>query len=356
MAQQTTLGGLNLLRTGGVHFDVGVSMENGSIAPLDIGDASVGSTAKFEPGAAFEITIDKAYAGGNYTLDNVTIRVFVGDKRVHEETHNTGPLTHLGTHTWRWDGFIDGRFSNWRTHGAKVQIMVIARHYPLATGDTGFVDLEFKNDSPGWFDIDIDRKKKEVDVWLRLGLAFVTGGARQHADVLRDLFGEGMRKYWSRPTTTGPTMSGDAYEVRIHPRPLSQTDENTLDFDVHRTNAKDYVRSHNFGIIDGQVYYNAGAFTTAAEADSRFRYTAAHEFGHTVLQEAGGTAFSWTHKGTTTKTQQSHAKTPLYPPSPAEIDMMNYYADSEPTDFYKRVHASNDDILRLLSLGRVQLA
>jgi len=355
MPRLTTLGGLNLLSMGGVHFDVDVSLLDGEIAPLQVGEADVGSTAIFHRGAEFEITVDKAHAGGNYTLDNITIRVFVGDERVHEETHDSGPLSRLGTNTWRWDGFIGERFSSWRTNGAKVQVMVIARHYPLATGDTGHVNLTFEKDSPGWFDIDIDRKNQQIDIWVRLGLAFITGGARQHAAALRDLFAEGMRKHWSRSKPTGPTIGGHLYSVEVHPSAVDQTEDNTLDFDIHRTNAKDYVRSHNFGIIDGQVYYNAGAFGTAGEADARFQYTAAHEFGHTVLLNAGGKHFSWTHKGTTTITQRAHDETPKYPASPKEIDMMNYYSDNEPSDFYTRVHASNDDILRLASIGRVKL-
>jgi hypothetical protein len=35
--------------------------------------------------------------------------------------------------------------------------------------------------------------------------------------------------------------------------------------------------------------------------------------------------------------------------------MMLYYSDAEPSDFYARVHASNADVLRLVSLGEVEL-
>lgn len=190
---------------------------------------------------------------------------------------------------------------------------------------------------------------------MRLGLSFITGGARQHADHLTKLFVDGMTAYWARPTSQGPVLDGDAYSVKIRPDPLAQSADNTLDFDIHRTNSPKYVRSHNFGIIDGQIHYNAGFFATTADADARFKYTSAHEFGHTVLHEAGGKHFSWTHKGSTTLFQNTHDSTPKYPPAPTEIDMMNYFADGEPADFYSRVHASNDDILRLVSLGSIKL-
>jgi len=48
--------------------------------------------------------------------------------------------------------------------------------------------------------------------------------------------------------------------------------------------------------------------------------------------------------------------TPSYPPSPDEIDMMFYYLERiAPSDFYARVHACDADVLRLVSLGEVEL-
>ncbi len=369
MTRLTTLGGLNLLRTGGVHFDVSISLADGELAPLNTGDADIGSTATFEPGAQFEITIEKAHSGGSYTLDNIEIRVFVGKNRVHEEKHDSGSLSRLGTHKWSWDGFIDGRFSNWRTHDAPVQVMVIAWHYPLATGDYGSVNLEFENDSPGWFDIDIDRNKKEVDVWLRFGLAWDDLGTRLISERLTKLFIEAVERYWSR--TSGPKVEieGEQYTVTLHPKVVDQDEDDTLDFDVYVSNDSEYARSHNFGVIDGRIAYNAGHFLAEATAagesnpkaaariatDNRFRYTSAHEFGHTVLSDSSGKHFSLTHKGSSGLDQQTHDASPVYPPSPDEIDLMVYYADADPSDYYQRVHASNDDIPRLLSIGKAKL-
>jgi len=204
--------------------------------------------------------------------------------------------------------------------------------------------------------VQIDKASEEIDVWLRFGLAFMNGGARQFKADLTKLFVAGVEKYWSRSKSDGPYIDGDRYAVKVHAEALSQKDGDTLDFEIYRTNSTEYVRSHNTGIIDGHVYHNAGSHSSPADADAGFEYTSGHEFGHTILQEAGGTDFSWTHKGTTTPWQSKYDKTPSYPPPPDEIDMMLYYIERDPpSDFYARVHASNADILRLISLGEVEL-
>ncbi len=358
MTTLTALGGLNLLRSDGVHFDVEVSVLDGALAPLVIGESETGA-ASLQPGARFAITIAKAYAGGDYGLDNVTIRVFVDDERVHEEHHDRGPLTQLGTHEWTWDGFTDqGKYSTWDLVGTRIQVMVVARHYPLATGDIGYVDVRANRGRwRRWLWVEIDKAKKQADVWIRFGLQFMDDHARRGKSRYASLFVGGVEKYWSRNHADGPEIDGERYAVRVHAEALTQADENTLDFEIYWTNDPEYVRSHNTGIIDGHVFYNAGAFATQPDADARFEYTSAHEFGHTVLQLAGSTHFSWTHKGSTTLRQATHAQTPHYPPAPIEIEMMLYFLKPDPpaSDFYARVHASNADVMRLVSIGDLEL-
>ena len=202
----------------------------------------------------------------------------------------------------------------------------------------------------------IDKANHEIEVWLRFGLGFMNGGARQFKADLTKLFVSGIEKYWSRSKSDGPYIDGDRYAVNVHAEALSQADDDTLAFEIYRSESPDYVRSHNSGVIDGHVYYNAGYYASPAAADAGFEETSAHEFGHTVLQAAGGTHFSWTHKGSTTLLQTTHDESPLYPPPPDEIDMMLYFIDEyRPHDFYARVHAVDADVLRLVSLGKVEL-
>lgn len=354
----TTLNSLNILRSGGVHFDVDIDLEDSILQPVTIGkgDPSGAGPTFATTRPTFSISIDKSQAGGDYTLDNVTIRVFLGDTKIHEEHHDSGPLARLGEHTWSWDGFSDdGRYSAWDLTHARLQVTVTARHDSLATGDVGHIDLEASVHGPTWITADVDKKNRIIDVFLRFGLGFITGGARQHREELTELFVKGVEKYWSREAAKGVRIEGDLYEVRVHVATFSQSENDVLGIDIHRTNSKKYARSHNFGVIDAQIYYNAGAYKTKAAADDRFMYTAAHEFGHSVLQTAGDTHFSVTHKGSTTIWQKTHDASPTYPPSPDEIDMMFYYSESDPADFYSRVRASDGDILRMLSMCGVEL-
>jgi len=355
----TALNSLNVLRSGGVHFDVDVDIDDTVLQPVTIerdtpsGDGPDFATTR----PSFTISIDKAQAGGNYNLDNVTIRLFLDDTKIVEEHHDSGPLARLGEHTWTWDGFTkDGRYSAWDlTHG-RLQVAVTARHYSLATGDVGHIDLEGREYGPDWITADVDKSRKVIDVYLRFGLSFIEGGARQHEEELTELFVAGVKKYWSREASQGITIEGEKYAVEIHVATFPQTESRVLEIDIHRTNSKEFVRSHNLGVIDAQIYYNAGAYEHKVDADERFMYTSAHEFGHSVLQTAGGTHYSFTHKGSTTLTQKTHKDTPTYPAAPEEIDLMFYYDDDKPADFYSRVRASEADMLRLVSMSGVKFS
>lgn len=58
-----------------------------------------------------------------------------------------------------------------------------------------------------WLWVQIDKASKEIDVWLRIGLAFLNGGARQFKDHLTKLFIAGVEKYWSRSIESRPWTS-----------------------------------------------------------------------------------------------------------------------------------------------------
>lgn len=122
----------------------------------------------------------------------------------------------------------------------------------------------------------------------------------------------------------------------------------SIPLDVFIETDADYARSHNSGVIDGSMFYNQGFFGGAnAAADQDFEGTAAHEFGHSVLQAAGGISLSWTHKGSTTLAQTTSSRATTHPTT-GEIDLMQYYTDREPADFYARVIAAEIDVKRAI--------
>jgi hypothetical protein len=83
--------------------------------------------------------------------------------------------------------------------------------------------------------------------------------------------------------------------------------------------------------IFAAIYHNAGAWSTGyavSFADESFKHTAAHEFGHLILNGYGNDGFipeySWGHKNTSTiETQAPLPGTSI--PVNGEIDLMTYY-------------------------------
>jgi hypothetical protein len=84
------------------------------------------------------------------------------------------------------------------------------------------------------------------------------------------------------------------------------------------------------------------------------RKTAAHEFGHSVLECTIGARDSTRHKGTTGDwmAQEPNGSYPV-PAAPAEIDLMKY--TSGPGYDYSRTVAVEEDVLGLIAFARIRL-
>jgi hypothetical protein len=90
------------------------------------------------------------------------------------------------------------------------------------------------------------------------------------------------------------------------------------------------------------------------DADIDFMNTAAHEFGHRILDSYGGWDYSWEHKGTSGKWIQQPNSGTSYPAS-GEIDLMKYAENRVPAhDEWDRSVASEQDVKGLLWLTRVE--
>ena len=92
--------------------------------------------------------------------------------------------------------------------------------------------------------------------------------------------------------------------------------------------------------------------------DEDFKHTAAHEFGHLILNEYGGgliPEYSWSHRGTSTVITQKRLPANLIPTS-GEIDVMHYFTDdpSDDPDYWKRSVASEQDVKGLIFLTRIK--
>jgi len=91
--------------------------------------------------------------------------------------------------------------------------------------------------------------------------------------------------------------------------------------------------------------------------DAAFKRTAAHEVGHSILTNAEGYYFSWTHKGTSTLLQKPTSKRPTWS-SAQQLDLMSYYrgpvASIKPKKLLNKHNASEKDVKRLIFGAKIE--
>src|SRR5690606_25154711 len=92
----------------------------------------------------------------------------------------------------------NGVYDTKRLAGKDIQVLVAARHYPLASGDFGQVNLTAEKSGLDWIDGRIDTQAKTVEMNVRIGLDFRDDTSRSHADKLSRLVKQGIEHYWSR--------------------------------------------------------------------------------------------------------------------------------------------------------------
>jgi hypothetical protein len=179
---------------------------------------------------------------------------------------------------------------------------------------------------------------------------------------------QGIEQYWSRdgsrPNGIGQninTMQG-AYSVKVTADLTGSPKARS--FKLIENLKTEYERSTSIPLISC-IVHNAG-FHSPNAVDQMFEVTAAHEFGHLILNAYGGGGFwkgySSTHKGTTTWADQK-AIPGNYIPLAGEIDLMHYQEkrplNSTPQDpslqnQRNRAVAAEQDVNSLLWLCRVR--
>jgi OmpA family len=218
------------------------------------------------------------------------------------------------------------------------------------------------------FDIDWAELKEEHKKHLRVRavpllkadptrIAWVTGkasrtGNEEHNLALSNQRAESVN--WSRNASQTPprkiVVGGTDYQVTA-----SAVD------DSGRRGAVFYTielgifsdRSCNWGVV---LPGWGISYVVPIEDERDGRETGAHEFGHSVLKDGWGYAYSLKHKGTSTAWQSNVG--PAVPSPPAEIDLMKYYNFKDPSSnsegYYQRVNAIEDDVKALLATVRLQ--
>lgn len=188
---------------------------------------------------------------------------------------------------------------------------------------------------------------------------------------------EGLNYHWGRNknhfVAKNVDINEELYEVFVN---AINTTENAMD-DVSlifNTN-NSWMRSGNPGTVEdpisffGNIFsreaicYNVGyinhsygwEFQSSFKENIAFKETSAHEIGHTILKAYGGTFYSYGHKGSVnTVTQSENSNATNYPVN-GEIDLMKYFKNWIPYNQRNKMIATEDDVLSLIWLTKIEL-
>lgn len=112
---------------------------------------------------------------------------------------------------------------------------------------------------------------------------------------------------------------------------------------------------YNVGYIYENFYKGEWGYQSDNSENEEFKFTSAHEIGHTILKAYGGTNYSFGHKNSVnTITQKIKDNVPEYS-KVGEIDIMPYYPSPPPPSLYNRYVAAQKDILGLLWLTKFKI-
>jgi len=311
-------------------------------------------------------------------VDKVSIAILAADKEIRS-WDQVPELCSDGVHTWSWDGFnAQGRLDTTILKGHMTLRLTAQR------GDTSVTkEFAFSADAEAvdWIDLLVDAGAGSVQVEVRPGYADggVVGSHEKltptaYADLLA-WAQEGIQYYWSRGGVRGngiaePIMlGGQTYKISV--MAVANKKPHAAVFNLIDRLDPDFGRSTSLAMFR-KVVHSAGYYYSIyvdrlqrpisdamSNAEQEFKETAAHEFGHLILNAYEGNPLvptrSWSHKGTSTVlTQSAIDKHPT--PLTGEVDVMHYFSSySSPTaDVRSRTCAVEDDVKALIWLARLR--
>ncbi len=341
----------------------------------------------------------QTYYSSRQTLDEVVVTAKgSGNSSNSNTTDNENEQSNYpkGKYKLEWDGFdSNGIYDNTIFTSGKFKARIKgSRNGNEKTAES--TEFSFKYKEVNWVDTKIDRNNKRIDVTLRVNLK--DGGAKglkkwnkipkkdltskepikirtKSFEDLEKLAIDGLNYHWGRNKNhyiaKNVDINGELYEIFIN---AINTAENVMDDVslVFNTNRK-WMRSGNPGTVEDPIsavgnlvsreaicynvgylkYSNGWGYQNSNDENIEFKFTSAHEIGHTILKAYGGTFYSYGHKGSVnTVTQKMKSDASNYP-STGEIDIMPYYPTSPPPSFYNRYVASKKDILSLIWLTKI---
>ncbi|WP_055448850.1 type VI secretion system tube protein TssD [Lacinutrix mariniflava] len=341
----------------------------------------------------------QTYYSRKQTLDEVVVTAKgSGNSSNSNTTDNENEQSNYpkGKYKLEWDGFdSNGIYHNTNFISGKFKARVKgSKNGNEKTAES--TEFSFKYKEVNWVDAKIDKNNKRIDITLRVNLK--DGGAKglrnwnkipkkdltskepiktrtKSFEDLEKLAIDGLNYHWGRNKNhyiaKNVDINGEVYEIFIN---TINTTENVMD-DVSlifNTNRK-WMRSGNPGTVEDPIsavgnlisreavcynvgylkYSNGWGYQNSNDENIEFKFTSAHEIGHTILKAYGGTFYSYGHKGSVnTITQKMKSDASNYP-ADEEIDIMPYYPISPPPHLYNRYIASEKDVLSLIWLTKI---
>jgi hypothetical protein len=337
------------------------------LTPLGIGD-SKGRTCYSL--VKFKIRIRSE---DHFRADQATIQILENQTIIYEELHTSKFVT-AGDWIWEWDGYdSNGMLDTARLKSDDLAVKLLVTKNSQTHSDI----IQFNNthQEAKWVDAKIYRTTGDVEVTVRVTLND-RGLTSRHLPPTGINFQDirlqaiaGIEKYWSRSII----LNGRTYNVKVKVVP-SDRSAMTLDIKINANpDPGSYERSNNpggggfvSGVVDvglelgnligmgvgsRVVVYNM-AYIMARGGQDDFKIVAAHEFGHRVLTEFYKVETSWGHKETSGLIFQNVHENSKYP-TVGEIDIMKYYNEKMPLDYYQRLAVVEKDVKALIWLSRV---
>ncbi|WP_339490392.1 PAAR domain-containing protein [Pseudomonas sp. EL_65y_Pfl2_R95] len=331
----------------------------------DFSELASGTTANSE-------VIDFLITNRQEPADRLTLEVLDGSTLLFSET-NTQALLPKGEHVWQWDGYsTDGVLDTRILKSPNLKIRLTA----TKGAQQQIEELPFANSAneSAWVDTRIDRMAKTVEITVRP--SFSDGGVlgkdstltAKSFSQLQNLAKAGIELYWSRNDSRAQGI-GAAIQTNQGPFKVTVTatvnaEPSAKNFPLISSVDTDFGRSTSFAMFK-KIYHNQGFWRAANYpskfADQDFEHTAAHEFGHLILNNYGDGGlipdYSWSHKHTSTVLTQSPVENNPTPTA-GEVDVMHYHSNypqgpSGYEDFWQRSVASEQDVKGLIWLSRV---
>lgn len=298
--------------------------------------------------------------------DSLTIEVFDDTRPIYTEP-DTAKFLPSGEHTWQWDGYgSDGILDTRILKSEKLTVVLTA----IKDSERQVLKLKLRNKAKevDWVDVRINRNTKVAEITVRPsfsdGGVEGTGTQTPYAD-LEQMVTRGIEFYWSRSGKRVGGIGGPINTAKGAYKVLVKADVNVApkaeNFPLIEKLDPDFGRATSLGGFR-KVYHNVGKFLSLGwlrqDADEDFKHTAAHEFGHLILNQYGGgwpiPSYSWGHKGSSTVvTQEPLEQHPI--PASGEIDLMEYHSDkiSNLLDYWGRSVAAEQDVKGLIWLTRI---